>query len=109
MSWLGFQSEKMRGHLRDAAHVGKLSEGLLKRMISFILVLLLLSLVIFMLARGVSSTPAPIALEPSANEAQIAAMRQSMGLVWLEIKLKSPNNRQEAAASNHQMTDRQII
>ncbi|WP_321337190.1 hypothetical protein [uncultured Cohaesibacter sp.] len=81
----------------------------LKRMVSFILVLLVLALVIFVLARGVSSAPAPIALEPSANQAQINAIRQSMGLDWLEIKLKSPNNRQEAAASNHQMTDRQII
>ena len=78
-------------------------------MVGFILVLLVLSLVIFVLTRGVSSAPAPIALEPSASEAQIDATRQSMGLDWLEIKLKLSNNRQEAAASNHQMTDRQII
>ena len=78
-------------------------------MVGFILVLLMLSLVIFVLARGVSSAPAPIALGPCAGRVQINAMRQSMGLDWLEIKLKSPNNRQEASASNHQMTDRQII
>ena len=51
-----------------------------KRIIGFLGVLFVLSLMIFVLARVVPGDPARIALGPSASHAQVEAMRESMGL-----------------------------
>nr|WP_320141187.1 ABC transporter permease [uncultured Cohaesibacter sp.] len=59
---------------------GSFLEAFLKRIVGFILVLLVLSVVIFILARVVPGDPARIALGPSASQEQVDAMRQSMGL-----------------------------
>jgi peptide/nickel transport system permease protein len=53
---------------------------LLKRVLGFIGVLFVLSLMIFILARVVPGDPARIALGPSATQEQVDAMRLSMGL-----------------------------
>lgn len=52
---------------------------LLKRMLSFVLVLFVLSLMIFVLARVVPGDPARMALGPSATREQVNQLRQRMG------------------------------
>ncbi|WP_159587836.1 ABC transporter permease [Chelativorans xinjiangense] len=51
-----------------------------KRIVGFVGVLFVLSLMIFVLARVVPGDPARIALGPSASQEQVGAMRQAMGL-----------------------------
>lgn len=51
-----------------------------KRFLGFLGVLFVLSLMIFVLARVVPGDPARMALGPAATQAQVDAMRQSMGL-----------------------------
>lgn len=51
-----------------------------RRIVGFVGVLFVLSLMIFVLARVVPGDPARIALGPSASQAQVDAMRQEMGL-----------------------------
>lgn len=53
---------------------------LIRRLIGFAGVMLVLSLMIFVLARVVPGDPARIALGPSATQAQVEAMRAEMGL-----------------------------
>lgn len=55
-------------------------EVLLRRVLGFIGVMLVLSLMIFILARVVPGDPARIALGPSATQDQVDAMRTQMGL-----------------------------
>src|SRR5690606_12811346 len=55
-------------------------EVLLRRLIGFAGVMIVLSLMIFILARVVPGDPARIALGPSATQAQVEAMRTEMGL-----------------------------
>lgn len=55
-------------------------EALLRRLFGFAGVMLVLSLMIFILARVVPGDPARIALGPSATQAQVDALRQQMGL-----------------------------
>ncbi|MEG9883581.1 MAG: ABC transporter permease [Hyphomicrobiales bacterium] len=54
--------------------------AILKRLVGFIGVLCVLSLMIFILARVVPGDPARIALGPNATQAQVDALRASMGL-----------------------------
>jgi peptide/nickel transport system permease protein len=53
---------------------------LIRRLVGFAGVMLVLSIIIFALARIVPGDPARIALGPSATQAQVDAMRQEMGL-----------------------------
>ncbi|MCX5493318.1 ABC transporter permease [Kaistia dalseonensis] len=55
-------------------------ELFLRRIAGFVLVLFVLSLIIFVLARVVPGDPARIALGPRATQEQVDAMRISMGL-----------------------------
>ncbi|QKV20004.1 ABC transporter permease [Oricola thermophila] len=60
-------------------HIGSF-DILFRRAIGFVGVMLVLSLLIFLLARVVPGDPARIALGPSATQAQVEAMREQMGL-----------------------------
>lgn len=55
-------------------------EFLLRRIFGFAVVLLVLSIMIFSLARIVPGDPARMAMGPSASEEQVQAMREEMGL-----------------------------
>ncbi|NDU99842.1 ABC transporter permease [Pseudoroseicyclus tamaricis] len=55
-------------------------EPILARLAGFIMVLLVLSLMIFLLARVVPGDPARMALGPSATQEQVAELRLEMGL-----------------------------
>ncbi len=55
-------------------------DAFVRRIFGFAGVMLVLSLMIFVLARVVPGDPARIALGPSATQEQVDAMRQSMGL-----------------------------
>lgn len=55
-------------------------EFLLRRAVSFVMVLVVLSLMIFILARVVPGDPARMALGPAASQSQVDAMRAQMGL-----------------------------
>ena len=57
-----------------------LIEAILRRVIGFVVVLVVLSLMIFVLARVVPGDPARMALGPSATAEQVAALRLEMGL-----------------------------
>ncbi|PYE82566.1 ABC transporter permease [Pseudoroseicyclus aestuarii] len=57
-----------------------LIEAILRRLLGFVLVLLVLSLMIFVLARIVPGDPARMALGPSATAEQVTALQQEMGL-----------------------------
>ena len=56
------------------------AEFILRRIAGFIAVLLVLSMMIFVLARVVPGDPARMALGPAASAAQVEAMRTQMGL-----------------------------
>ncbi|MFN4272993.1 MAG: ABC transporter permease [Aliihoeflea sp.] len=56
------------------------AEFLIRRLFGFIAVLLVLSLMIFVLARVVPGDPARMTLGPAASQAQVEAMRDQMGL-----------------------------
>lgn len=58
----------------------RLLETLLRRLASVLMVLFVLSLMIFTLARIVPGDPARMALGPSATQAQVAELRTEMGL-----------------------------
>ncbi|MGJ8609526.1 MAG: ABC transporter permease, partial [Octadecabacter sp.] len=58
----------------------RLLETILRRMMSVLLVLFVLSLMIFTLARVVPGDPARMALGPSATAEQVADLRSEMGL-----------------------------
>ncbi len=55
-------------------------EFLLRRILGFAVILLVLSLMIFALARVVPGDPARMAMGPSASAEQVEAMREQMGL-----------------------------
>ena len=55
-------------------------EGILRRTASVVLVLFVLSLMIFVLARVVPGDPARMALGPSATAEQVAELQAEMGL-----------------------------